>query len=775
MRAAATALAALAITSGIAGTPGILAAMVGAALAVASGELLGRSRFKLSVVVAAHAGALAVLWAATWALTHFELLPSLLGPGIALTIDVVVRFFAASVCVVSCFRAVAVRRPTAMALELLVLAAAVSLMFAAHRDAVIERPLWLSDWAWRHGYDPTHVLIGFGATAVVVLAGLLIAESRSRISLASVLVLPLLALLAVSLLSVSDLRRPEVERDLGLTEEAEGEEPNPTPPGPAEGGTQPRLDGGSSRGGGRDGGRDGGASERDGGRDGGASQGDQGRDGGAGQSQGGQDQRGGQGRQGGQDQRPASERLDDQGEGPSQSPAPVAVVLLEDDYSPESQAYYFRQDVWSEYTGTRLVATHRVDADLDVMRSFPTLATRVRSTPPESGRMLVHARVALLTDHTQPFALESPVSFAPIQNPNPARFERAYRFESLAQTLPYRQLQGRRVGDPTWAPELREYYLRAPADPRYAELARQIVAELPPAVRDDPFAKALAVKLWLDREVSYSTKARHAGVRDPAGDMLFGNRIGYCVHFAHAAVYLWRSLGIPARVGTGYHAPEDNRRGSTILIRSNDGHAWPELHVEGVGWVVLDIAPARNLDPPSQPMDEDLQELLGDMARQNPPEPLEEPDRGPLFPNLWPNLLVALLCVLIASLLGLYGVKVWRRLAPRLGRGVDMPRVGYRLALDLLCEAGIVREYGETREAFSERIQKVVPAFRQLTAWNVAARLDDPAKPVEGRAELKADNWRVALSAFKSQLSERTPRWRRVLGLLNPISFFFSR
>ena len=33
---------------------------------------------------------------------------------------------------------------------------------------------------------------------------------------------------------------------------------------------------------------------------------------------------------------------------------------------------------------------------------------------------------------------------------------------------------------------------------------------------------------------------------------LFGNFTGYCVHSAHASVYLWRSLGLPARIGTGY-------------------------------------------------------------------------------------------------------------------------------------------------------------------------------------------------------------------------------
>ena len=163
------------------------------------------------------------------------------------------------------------------------------------------------------------------------------------------------------------------------------------------------------------------------------------------------------------------------------------------------------------------------------------------------------------------------------------------------------------------------------------------------------------------------------------------------------------------------------------------------------------------------------------MSRQNPPEPLEPPPREPLFPHLGRDLGYAFLVLLGLAVLGLYAVKLWRRLAPLVESPRHAPRVVYRLAVDLLVEAGLVREHGETREAFAERIQNVVPAFRQLTAWNVAARLDDPAKPPAGRAELKVDNWRLAFGAFRAQLGKNTSRRRRLLGLVNPVSFFFSR
>ena len=47
-----------------------------------------------------------------------------------------------------------------------------------------------------------------------------------------------------------------------------------------------------------------------------------------------------------------------------------------------------------------------------------------------------------------------------------------------------------------------------------------------------------------------------------------------------------RALGIPARVGSGYAVDESARQGgSAILLSGANSHAWPEIYVDGVGWV----------------------------------------------------------------------------------------------------------------------------------------------------------------------------------------------
>ena len=130
---------------------------------------------------------------------------------------------------------------------------------------------------------------------------------------------------------------------------------------------------------------------------------------------------------------------------------------------------------------------------------------------------------------------------------------------------------------------------------------------------------------------------KHDKAKDPTA-ILFGDvnqYIGYCVHSAHAAVYLWRSIGIPARIGVGYAVDAEDvnkRRGAGILITNADAHAWPELYLEDIGWVPLDIAPAENLEEQQEGQPNEILRSLMDMAEASPDsdfEPLIGRSYGP--------------------------------------------------------------------------------------------------------------------------------------------------
>ncbi len=328
--------------------------------------------------------------------------------------------------------------------------------------------------------------------------------------------------------------------------------------------------------------------------------------------------------------------------------------------------------------------------------------------------------------------------------------------------------------DEGWSPETIAHYTHGPDDPRYRELADRMIAELPDEYRQDPYAWALAITQWLGEHGTYSLRSNHAGATDPTADFLFGDLTGYCVHFAHATVFLMRSVGLPARVATGYLSSESGRRGgSAILLSGQNSHAWPEVYLEGVGWVVVDVTPERALDPPPGTPDEELQQLLAELLRGNriipddgsePPTPIAEIARN--LRTLGVQIGAGLLALLFVLL---YGVKNWRFFAPMFATRETAGRLYLRSALDRLAEGGIVREEGESREAFAERLRATVPSLTPLSRWAESSRYGG-ALPADALSRV-----RRAFGAFESERARVVPWWRRALGAIDPFSWLRTR
>lgn len=455
--------------------------------------------------------------------------------------------------------------------------------------------------------------------------------------------------------------------------------------------------------------------------------------------------------------------------------APVAIVVLHDDYSPPTGVYYFRQDAYSQYNGHRMIAATIAGVDDDVAPGYPTTRMVSIAHAPDAGayRGTVETTVGLLADHPRPFALESPIALMPITNPNPARFRRTYRARSAVLTADEWSLVDVRAGDPSWSEEVRAHYTHAPSDPRYRALADRIVNDLPAQYRQSQYAQALAITNYLGANGVYSLHSRHADAPDPAADFLFGDMTGYCVHFAHATVYLLRSLGIPSRVATGYMVPESSRQGgSAILVSGNASHAWPEIYLEDVGWVVVDVAPERSLDAAPPPPDEDLQQLLAELLRGETPLPTDGSDAprplDELARDIGGPLARGLLGVIVGIILLGYVGKLGRRVAPVMAPPERLPRAAYRAALDVLGEAGIRREPGESREGFAERVRARIPSLAPLTDAHAAVAYASRARP-------KVDEVRAAARRVRRERAAQVPLWRRLLGLADPFSWMWTR
>jgi hypothetical protein len=129
------------------------------------------------------------------------------------------------------------------------------------------------------------------------------------------------------------------------------------------------------------------------------------------------------------------------------------------------------------------------------------------------------------------------------------------------------------------------YLQLPPLAPRIPGLARQLASGA------EPSAAALALVSYLRGQFTYSLELERMTSLDPLEEFLFVRRSGNCEYFAAALAVMLRSLGIPARVVTGFQRGEWNPYGEYFLVRMADAHAWVEAYIEGQGWVTLDPSP----------------------------------------------------------------------------------------------------------------------------------------------------------------------------------------
>lgn len=448
------------------------------------------------------------------------------------------------------------------------------------------------------------------------------------------------------------------------------------------------------------------------------------------------------------------------GSSSNKPPEPIAVAVLHDDL-PDADALYFRQAVRSKLVGERLVEDGTGAYDVDVPTRFPAGSPVTVKTPQvEAFHRRLRTSMYLLVDHAQLFGLGFPETLSPLPNPNPRRFVAAYDVESLFLVRPVERMLGRRSLPEAWAEDWKRHYTEVPPDPRYRELSDRIVRDVDPRFVGDDVMKALAIKQFLEKEGFYSLEQKTLEGTDPVAQFLFGDLRGYCVHFAHAAVYLLRSQGLPARVAIGYGVQTQKRgAGSAVLVFANEAHAWPELYVDGVGWVTFDVVPERSDEPPPPHVDQDLESALGELARKDPPGTLDEPK-----PFVVPWELVGLVSVgLLAAAVGLaFAVKAWRRLVR------TSPVRVYRAVLDALSDVGVSRLPGESRERHAQRAAGRAPSFVALTQAHLRLALghDTP----DGRAQLEH-----LARATLAELARRTPFLLRLGGWFNPVGWWFTR
>ncbi|WP_447978828.1 transglutaminase TgpA family protein [Candidatus Nitrospira bockiana] len=172
-------------------------------------------------------------------------------------------------------------------------------------------------------------------------------------------------------------------------------------------------------------------------------------------------------------------------------------------------------------------------------------------------------------------------------------YGRAGRFQYTVLSLPAPLAEeDRRAAAFAYPPEIQRHFLQLPElSPRIAELAHAIADQA-----TSPFAKTLAVRDHLLRAYRYTLDLPPEVSQTPLEDFLFTRKSGYCEHYATAMVVLLRTLGIPARLVTGFLPGEWNDFGHYYAVRQQDAHAWVEVYFPHSGWLTFDPTPSLPFD-----------------------------------------------------------------------------------------------------------------------------------------------------------------------------------
>lgn len=185
------------------------------------------------------------------------------------------------------------------------------------------------------------------------------------------------------------------------------------------------------------------------------------------------------------------------------------------------------------------------------------------------------------------------------------------------------------------------------------------------------------VKTFMKKEMRYDTNTKVV----PQGTnfvqyTLENTKRGYSPQYATIATLAFRYLGVPARYVEGYVVTNDlvaNKQAlSEINVTGKEAHAWPEIYIDQLGWVPVEVTPgfekkmpkletpkttgqnaSVNTTAPKQPMQvageqQGQQETITDQQQMIEPAPKKEKQELPWW--LW-LIIGGVVCIVVIATL----------------------------------------------------------------------------------------------------------------------------
>ena len=288
---------------------------------------------------------------------------------------------------------------------------------------------------------------------------------------------------------------------------------------------------------------------------------------------------------------------------------------------------YWRASVYDKYSGIGWISTHldsvnlsandpRLDNSRDLMRAEVTQTFKIFL--PDQNILYAAAqpiRFDLPTEvrfgRPPPSAADSDsFDFTLARSRSPLREGTTYQVTSMLSVADEDSLRAASIETSAW---ISATYLQLPDNlpERVRTLAQSITEPY-----SNPYDKAAAIEAYLRTKIKYNdlVSAPPPG-RDAVDYVLFDRPEGYCNYYASAMAVMLRSIGIPARVASGYTLG-DYKDGVFHVVEAN-AHAWPEVYFPGYGWIEFEpTANKPEINRPKKPDAGPPQSNLDDTAAQ---------------------------------------------------------------------------------------------------------------------------------------------------------------
>ncbi|NLN05948.1 MAG: hypothetical protein GX166_14320 [Clostridiaceae bacterium] len=136
-------------------------------------------------------------------------------------------------------------------------------------------------------------------------------------------------------------------------------------------------------------------------------------------------------------------------------------------------------------------------------------------------------------------------------------------------------------------------YLQLPST--LPERVRTLAQELTKDAKTD-YEKAKVIEQYLKNNYTYTlTPGDVPKGYDFVDYFLFESKEGYCTYYATAMTILLRCVGVPARYVEGFLVTEENYQGGGRFdVLGSNAHAWPEVYLEGIGFVEFEPTASFN-------------------------------------------------------------------------------------------------------------------------------------------------------------------------------------